>query len=352
MSLRRILTIMAKDMRDAVRDGRILVLLVLPIGMAIFYNQTIDNDDKLPTATVAVAGPSAERLGSELKRAAGKAVDMEIEQVGDEQAARKLVASEDADLAVVVGGESTRARVLLPEAATPEAQGLAAVVPEAITRASGQRPAASVTTASVRLTNQKPGDIIDRRQLIVLISILLLVCFVAMLVVPMQMAEELETGTFGALRLAATGREVLAAKALAGFVYGAGGVAITVLITGLAINDPLMFFAATVGLVASLVGFGLLFGLLVGNANVINTYGAFFLLPLLGLGVAVFFVDSGWFSTVLDVLPFSQATRLLGSGMSDQEPFGSVGVVPWVVIGVWAVTGWALLSRIATRREL
>jgi ABC-2 family transporter protein len=351
MSLRRILAIVAKDVRDAIRDGRIVVLLILPIGMAIFYNQTVDDDEKLPGADVALVGPSSARLGSELKRTAGKSIELKIRRADDKQAARRLVASEDVDLAVVAGA-GNQAQVLLPENATPSAQGLAALVPEAVTRASGQRAVASVRSATVALTDQKPGDIIDRRQLIVLISILLLVCFVAMLVVPMQMAEELETGTFGALRLAATGPEVLAAKALAGFVYGAGGVALTVVITGLAINDPLTFFAAAVGLIASLVGFGLLFGLLIGNANVINTYGAFLILPLLALGAMVFFIDGGWFSTVLDILPFSQATRLLGSGMSDQEPFGSVGIVPWVVIGLWAVTGWALLSRIATRREL
>ena len=58
----------------------------------------------------------------------------------------------------------------------------------------------------------------------VLIVIVLLVGFVAMMVVPIQTAEELETGTFGALRLAATGPEILAAKASAGFLYGAAGI--------------------------------------------------------------------------------------------------------------------------------
>ena len=37
--------------------------------------------------------------------------------------------------------------------------------------------------------------------------ILLFVIFVAMMVVPMQTADELETGTFAALRLAAKGSE-------------------------------------------------------------------------------------------------------------------------------------------------
>ena len=93
-----------------------------------------------------------------------------------------------------------------------------------------------------------------------------------MMVVPIQTAEELETGTFGALRLAATGPEILAAKALAGYVYGAAGVGLTVVLTGLDVHDPLLFFGAAFALIVSLVGFGLLLGLLVPNANAINTY--------------------------------------------------------------------------------
>jgi hypothetical protein len=171
------------------------------------------------------------------------------------------------------------------------------------------------------------------------------------MVVPIQTAEELETGTFGALRLAATGPEILAAKALAGFVYGLGGIGVTVLLTKLDVADPLLFFGAAFALIVSLVGFGILMGLLLPNSNAINTYGAFMLFPFVGLAGAVFFVESGIIMTILDVLPFTQAARLLGDALSTETPFDA-GLASWAVIAAWAVLGYVVLARIATRREL
>jgi len=56
-------------------------------------------------------------------------------------------------------------------------------------------------------------------------------------------------------------------------------------------------------------------------------------------------------ATILDLLPFSQAAKLLGDALSSQTLFDS-GIVSWVVIGVWALLGYAVLARIASRREL
>ena len=135
-------------------------------------------------------------------------------------------------------------------------------MPDALTRAAGERPAAQMQVSTVAQTDPKPYDIVEQRALTVLIMIVLLVAFVAMMVVPIQTAEELETGTFGALRLAATGPEILAAKAIAGCTYGVAGVAVTALLTRLDIDDPALFFGAALALVVSLVAFGLLLGLL------------------------------------------------------------------------------------------
>jgi hypothetical protein len=224
-------------------------------------------------------------------------------------------------------------------------------VPDALTRATGREPPARTQVVGVAPADQKPYEIVEARSVTVLLTIILLVAFVAMMVVPIQIAEELETGTFGALRLAATGSEVLAAKALAGFIYGVAGIGVTIFLTRLDVHDPLLFGAAAVALIASLVGFGLLLGLLVPNSNAINTYGAFFLIPFVGLAGAVFFVESGVLMTILDVLPFSQAARLLGNGMSAREPFDA-GLSSWLVIAAWALLGYAVLARITARREL
>lgn len=353
MSLRRILAILLKDLRDAGRDGRILVLLALPIGMAVFYNATIDDDDTLPETKVAVVERAGGTLARELRSATDKSVKLRVQAARSPESARRLVAEGDVALAVVArpNAATPSALVLVSQDASPTAQAVVALVPDAVARAAGATPAARTLVQPVMATDRKPYEIVDQRALAVLIVIVLLVAFVAMMVVPMQTAEELETGTYGALRLAASGPEILAAKAIAGYLYGLGGVAVTVGLTKLDVHDPLLFFGATLAFTVSLVGFGLLLGLLVPNSNAINSYGAFLLFPLVGLAGAVFFVDSGAFETVLDLLPFSQATKLLGDGVAAETPFDT-GFVSWLVIGVWALAGYAILARISSRREL
>jgi len=353
--LRRILAILGKDLRDAGRDGRIIVLLLLPIGMAIFYNATFDDGDTLPTTKVAIVEQEDRRVARELRDVTGKSVDVKVRQADDESSARRLVAENDVALAVVVGPTPqdgpARAQVLLGEEAPAAAQSVVALVPEALTRAAGGEPTAETKVRRVAAVDQKPYQMLEPRTLAVLIVIVLLVTFVAMMIVPIQTAEELETGTFGALRLAVAGEEILAAKALAGLVYTAVGVGLTVLITKLDLHAPLLFFGAAFALTISLVGFGLLLGLLVPNSNAINSYGSFLLFPFVGLAAAVFFVDSGVFATVLDLLPFSQAAKLLGDGLSAESPFDA-GLLSWAVIAVWALLGYGALTQISSRREL
>ena len=129
--------------------------------------------------------------------------------------------------------------------ASPAAQSVVALVPDALASAAGRTPAARTDVSVVASADQEPYELLEAGALSALVMIALHVAFVATMVVPMQTAEELETGTFGALRLAASGPEILAAKALAGYVYGVAGAGLVVLLTGLDVHDPLQFFGAT-----------------------------------------------------------------------------------------------------------
>jgi ABC-2 type transport system permease protein len=349
MSPRRILAILTKDLRDAWRDGRIVVLLLLPIGVGVFT--ALVNEEKLPTTSVAVVDQRDGGVARELRKVAGKSAKIELTHAPDAAAARKLVADEEVDVAVVVApAGAPRADILVAQDATPAGQAIVELAPVALARAAGRKPPAQPPVEVVPAANQKPADIIGS-SFDELFSILLFVAFVAMMVVPMQTAEELESGTFGALRLAATGREILAAKALAGYVFGAAGVGLTVALTGLRIDDPLLFYGAAFALIVTLVGFGLLLGLLLPNSTAINTYAGFLVTPLVFLAGAVFKFESGIFGAILDVLPFSAAVKLLADGISPQQPFGA-GPLAWLVIVVWALAGYGILARIATHREL
>jgi hypothetical protein len=183
-----------------------------------------------------------------------------------------------------------------------------------------------------------------------LFALVITVAFVATMVVPIQLAAELELDTFSALRLAASEPEILAAKALAGCTYAAVGSVLTVALTGLHVEAPVQFAAAAAGLIVTMVAFGLLLGLLVPNAGALNTYAGFLVAPLLAAAGAAFAVDSGIIGTVLDLLPFSQAVRLLADA-SSSSPALETGPGSWLVIAAWALGGYWALARITSRRE-
>jgi ABC-2 family transporter protein len=346
MKLSRVLAILLKDARDALRDGRILVALLLPIGLAVFYNATTPAEDELPAATVVVVDPDRTGLATRLERAAADSVELKLESAPDAAAARRAVDADDASLAVVATGQG-RADVLLPEDADAADQTVAALVPSAV----GQAPAVRVQQLPVDAAAQEPAELLDQRAIVVVSFVVMFVGFVALLVVPITIAEELETGTFGALRLAATGPEILAAKVLNGLLYGALGIAATVLITGLDVDEPLPFLLAALLLTLSVTGFGLLLGVVTGNANQINSYAGFMLLPVVILAFGVLLVDGGALDLVFDVLPFSQASRLMFDAVSPEQLFAAP-LVSWLVVVAWAVAGFALLGRLVNRREV
>lgn len=353
MSLTRILAILVKDLRAVWLDGRIVVLLLMPIGFAVIAT-AVNGGDERPLTTIAVV-ESDGSVTSELGSAVEQSVELELEQAESASAARQLVADRDVEAAIVVlatsGGQAPRAEILVAEDASPSAQSVIALVPDVLAGAAGLPPTAQTQIQVVAPADQKPFDIIDQATFNILFAIVFLVVFVAMMVLPMQIAEELEKGTFGALRLAATGPEILSAKAISGFVLALGGAGLTLLLTGAEVAHPALFFGAALALVACLVGFGLLMGLLLPDSNALNTYGGFFLAPLLIAAMGVFAVDSGFAATILDVLPFSQAAELLADGISDRPVFDA-GASSWLVIAAWASVGYAALLWIASRREL
>lgn len=355
LNARRILAILIKDLREARRDGRIILLLLLPIGTAVLFNATSPDEHALPTAELAVVDSGSLGLAPALRTAAGKSVKLTVRYARDERSARRLVADKDVDFAVIVAAPKTagpvRADVLVAADASPEAQSVVALVPAALTRAAGREPAASMRVSAVATPDRTPGEMLQAREVTLVLMVVLLVVFVATMVVPIQVAEELEKGTLGALRLAATGPEILAAKAFAGFIYAAAGVGLTIEVTQFDVNAPLLFLGAAFALTVSLVGFGLMIGLLWPNSAAINTYGGVLTLPLIGLAGATLFTDSGILSAILDVLPFSQATKLLADGLSPRTPFHA-GLASWAVIAAWALVGYLLLARIASRREI
>ena len=247
MSPRRILAILTKDLRDAWRDGRIIVLLLMPVGIALI--PSLGGEDERPTTQVAIVDAGEGDLARELGTAAGKGVEIELTPTRDAASARRLVAGDEIEFAVLVAPTAqegpARAEILVAEDASPAAQSVIALVPDALARAAGRSPAAQTQVRTIAPEEQAPAiEIVSPRAVTLVFASIVLMAFVAMMVVPIQTAEELETGTFAALRLAASGPEILAAKAFAGFLYGSAGIGLMVLLTGVDVHDPLLFYGA------------------------------------------------------------------------------------------------------------
>ena len=279
MSPRRILAILTKDLRDAWRDGRILVLLALPIGMAVFYTRDRRRGEAAETS-VAVVDPAGGRSRASCARRRQER-EARARAAPDAAAARKLVADEEVDARRRRRARSPAARARSPRRPGRFAGG--AVDRRARARrpgAGGRRePPARTAGRGRRAADQKPSTSSAAHARRLFVDPRLFVIFVAMMVVPMQTAEELETGTFGALRLAATGRRSSPPRRSRATSTAPRASRLTVVLTGLDVNDPLLFFGATLALIVTLVAFGMLLGLLLPNTSAINTYAGFLIVP-------------------------------------------------------------------------
>ena len=133
VSARRIVAILIKDLRDAGRDGRILLLLLTPIGGAVLYNATSPDAHELPTAQVAIVDAGGRGVADELRAAAGQSVKVDVQRTRDRVSAQRLVAAKDVDFAVVVAPSErlgpARAEVLVSEGASATARSVIALVP-------------------------------------------------------------------------------------------------------------------------------------------------------------------------------------------------------------------------------
>ncbi len=101
MHPRIIVTIVLKDLRDAIRDGRILMALLIPLGLGLVYNIAMPEAQK-PQVTVAFSAVDATALPAELRAIAGSAVNLRFNNFQSAAAVRTQVETKKADIGIVV----------------------------------------------------------------------------------------------------------------------------------------------------------------------------------------------------------------------------------------------------------
>lgn len=101
MHFRIIVAVVRKDLRDAIRDGRVLFGLLVPLGLGLLYNLVMP-DQPRQTVTVAVAASGQTALPKTLLSVTKGTVDLKITDVQTADEVRRLVSSGSAAVGLVV----------------------------------------------------------------------------------------------------------------------------------------------------------------------------------------------------------------------------------------------------------
>lgn len=362
MHLSMVRTIFAKDLRDAIRDARVLVAILVPLGIGIFYSFIFDDGDPTtPTATVVYAASDRTALPEALRDAVGDVMRVELRQIGSAAEVEAEVRNEDADVGFVVpagfdaaldAGERPALTVSLPDDPTIGAQYVAAAFEPAVRTMAGQEFPVEIqqSTAAQVVEDESVFERLGLRTYMILISIIFLVAMIAMLVVPVILAEEAEKKTLDALVLIASYADVIVGKALVGVAYIAVSVAIMLGLTTLSIGNVPMFVAAVLASGVTLIGLGLIMAGFFKNANQLNTWSGVFLIPVLAPAFVVGADPDGVMNAVLLALPTSQAMRLIADATSGESIFGGAWL-SFLVIAAWGAAAYAVVSWQLSRRQ-
>lgn len=361
MHPRIILTIALKDLKDAVRDGRILIALLMPLGLGLIYNVAMPEVQKA-AVTVAIASVDTTSLPTALRAVAGSAVELKFNNVQSAAAVRTDVETKKADiglvvpagfdLAVAAGSAPTLVVVRPIGSSTFGADYVASALDGALRSMAGQGAPAIVTVEGAQPAADSMSIInnLGIRKYMVLGTLIMVIAMIAIYVLPVLLTEEFEKKTADALLMVGTQSDVVAAKVSVGLIYIAVSVPLLLLVTQMAPANVPLFVGALVVLSVTLLGFGLLLGALVRSVSQLNTWSS---LPLLLVIMPVFFIAldlPSWVQTAIGATPGSQAMRLLVDGLTGHTMYGG-WMLAFGVIAAWAVIIYAILIRTLSRRE-
>lgn len=358
-----ILTIFKKDVRDAIRDSRVIAALLIPLGIGLFYNFTFSDDEfTVPPVDVIYFAEDATELPAMLETLTTGYVNLTLTEADSADAVRAQVEDEDANLGFVVpagfdeevaAGNSPPLEIVIRERSGSGTNYVAAALEQTLQQMAGRSPPATVTLNVIPADADENDTIFEDlgpRQYFVLAAVIMLIGMNAMLVVPLILAEEAEKKTLDALIMVASYGDVVIAKAMVGLFYVSASTALLLLLTGLSIANMALFVATVALFATSLIGIGLLIGSMFTNANQVNTWAGFFLLPVIAPAFMVGFPMPDVLDTILSVLSTSQAMRLMINAVSGEALFPNMWV-SFTVLIVWTVVTFGLVALRLSRRE-
>jgi hypothetical protein len=360
-ALTRILTLFTKDLKDAIRDARVLVALIVPLGIGVFYNYSF-SDTSITTinGTVAIAAADATTLPELITAAVPGNVKLKFVTEPNQAAVERAVSNEDADVGLVVpagfdqavqqGTQPALTVVRSPKPSIPGDYVLTTLEPVLRQMADQPFPVAINVTDAAAAKSETLFDKIGMRTWALSLAVVLMLAMISALAIPIVLAEEFEKKTIDALALAMPYREVIIAKALLGLFYMVVMIGVFLGLTRLNVHNWGMFVLG-VGLtgLASL-GLGLLLAGLLKNPNQLNTWSGVFLLPFIAPAAIVGQPAPAALRTVAGLLPSGAGMRLVVNAVASEHVF-SDNLRSVLVLAVWAAAAYLLLLWQLKRRQ-
>lgn len=358
---RRVSAVFWKDLRDAIRDARVLIALVLPLGIGIFYSFSFNDDAITVHAEIAVYAIGETALLDQIASVLDGLAVVEVEQHPTAEDVERVVSEGGASIGLIVpegfdqavkSGANPQLRVIRsPDTDIGGDYVLSALEPSLRAMAGQTFP---VTINVAQAAEAEPDNVIDRlgvRTWSLAISVMMMIALIAALAVPIVLAEEFEKKTIDALVLAMPYREVIMAKALLGLFYMLLSTIVFLIVTDLDIHRW-GWFIAGVGLtsVASL-GFGLLLAGLFKNANQLNTWSGIFLLPFIVPAIVIGQPLPDIARWIAEVLPSGAGMKLVLESLSRDSIFDD-NLASTVVLIAWSIVAFgALLWQLKRRQD-
>jgi len=346
--------ILSKDLSDALRDSRVIIPLLVPLGLGLFYSFMFEDAPPRTEVTVAYVTQGATELPREVKTMAGDAIDLKQRDVADVDELRRLVAEGDVDVGVVVpagfdddarAGHSPKLQLFVSSEASTEGDLGASVVERAAVKIAARPPTVDVTVQPVEPEERSALATLNAlglRAYEVLLMVVLLLAMVGASVIPTVLSDETQTRTLDALLMVASYSDVIVAKALFGFIFSVAGVPILLSITRLWPEDTVAFSGVVVLSALVLVGIGLLMGSFVKTQGQLSVWSNIAFLPLLGAAVATTLDLPTAAQAVLAIIPTTHTTRLAANCFAGEQLF-SWAALSWVILAAWTVAIYAAL---------
>lgn len=361
MSLMRIRAIFRKDLRDAVRDTRVLTALLMPLLLGLLYSFMFPDDADILKIKVGVYSPDATTLTKVIAAETPPSVRLTFVSVSSEDDLRAQVKREKLDAGLVLspgfdaavrGGDSPRLVVVLPSGQTSSGGDyVASLADEAVQSMTGREPAAAIVKQTVTTGGGSVAlNALGTRVIFVLISLIMLLAMVAVYAVPTVLVEEAEKKTMDALTLIASTADVIAAKALFGVVLCVVATPVLLAVTRASATDDVALLIDVVLSAVVLVGIGLLFGGLVKTQQQLNTWSGALLLPLLAPAFTVGLSTPDFVNKILAFLPTVYTFRLAADAFAGRTLYAHEWV-SYVVLVAWGVGVYGLLWWRLTRQE-